>query len=150
LSLTTCGLQLVAYNFFTFFSLTGLKPSDKTSPVVVSTTNGPVVLTSADLANATFQPVVTSADGGPSYVSTDFSPFDSPRPVSYSGDPYRSESDLYCTPSGEFGQRIVTSDGQFLPYQYKVAHNGAVGGGPANHINSPDSGIGDPSINASK
>ena len=72
-----------------------------------------------------------------------------PRSHNYNDTQYRPEGELYCTPSGEFAnQRIANSDGHFVPYQYKVA--GAPG--PItnpNHINSPDSGIGD-TLNASK
>ena len=72
-----------------------------------------------------------------------------PRSHNYNDTQYRPEGELYCTPSGEFAnQRISNSDGHFVPYQYKVA--GAPG--PItnpNHINSPDSGIGD-TLNASK
>lgn len=121
---------------------------------MVSTADGQVVLTAADLTNATFQPVVTSSDGGPNFGSSaDFGNYDNnPRPggINFPGD-YRHDSDLYSAP-GEFPQRgLSNSDGHFVPYQYKVA--GGVGGPPgapnANHINSPDSGIGD-AINASK
>ena len=125
--------------FFKFFSLSGLKLNEKPAGVVVSSPDGPVFLTPADLTSSSVQPVVTSADGTPAFA-TDFTTFEAPRTISYQDTQYRPENELYCT-SGEFAnQRIANSDGHFVPYQYKVAQ------GPlTNHsvINSPDSGIGE-------
>ena len=132
--------------FHIFSSLSGLKLNEKPAGVVVSSPDGPVFLTPADLTSSSVQPVVTSADGTPGFA-TDFTTFEAPRTISYQDTQYRPENELYCT-SGEFAnQRIATnSDGHFVPYQYKVAP------GPlTNHsvINSPDSGIGELN-NASK
>ena len=134
------------YFFHIFSSLSGLKLNEKPAGVVVSSPDGPVFLTPADLTSSSVQPVVTSADGTPGFA-TDFTTFEAPRTISYQDTQYRPENELYCT-SGEFAnQRIATnSDGHFVPYQYKVAP------GPlTNHsvINSPDSGIGELN-NASK
>jgi len=114
-----------------------------------------VVLTQADLANGgPFQTPVTSPDGGPATLApahTEFATFDTPRPGSYPVDQYRPAGvggEIYCAP-GEYPQRLANSDGQFLPYQYKVEPC-ATPVPNANHINSPDSGIGDPTLNASE
>lgn len=120
----------------------------------MSTSDGPLVLTAADLTNAPFQTPVTNPDGGPPLANppTDFATFDAHRPIRYSGDQYRPATavggEIYCAP-GEYPQRIANSDGQFLPYQYKVEPCPTPVPN-ANHINSPDSGIGDPTLNASK
>ncbi len=144
-----------------YFSLSNaLKLStDKSAPVVVSTPEGPLVLTPADgvTANATFHPTGTS-EGGPTYVtSPEFGTFESPRPLGFGGgDPYGRHPDageIYSQPHPEFatpgrnpggGPGGHGPEGQFIPY-YKVAPGGAPGGP---HIPSPDSGIGD--LNASK
>ena len=129
------------------FSLSGIKLNDK---AVVVSHDGPVVLTPAELTNPAFQPVVTTGDGTP-MMAADFAAFEAAR---YQDTQYRPEGDLYCTTSGDFAnppppRGMPNSDGQFVPYHYKVA-----GGPPGaitnpNHINSPDSGIGD-TLNASK
>jgi len=134
--------------------LASLKLSDKGqgAPVVVSTSEGPVVLTAADLTNAAFQTPVSNPENGPPFASSaDFATFDAPRPINYPpGDQYRPVGEIYCAqpPPGEYPPRMGNSDGQFVPYQYKVEPcSTPVPNGP--HINSPDSGIGDPSLNAS-
>ena len=137
---------------FNIFSLASLKLSDKSAPVVVTTSEGPVVLTAADLTNAAFQTSVSGnpENGPPFATSTDFATFDAPRSISYPGDQYRpAVGEIYCAPTGEYPQRMINSDGQFVPYQYKVEPCSTPVPN-ANHINSPDSGIGDPTLNASK
>lgn len=135
------------------FAFSCLKLSDKSSPVVVTTSEGPVVLTAADLTNAAFQ-TTANADGA-FPAPTDFAAFDAAtRPVisTYPGDQYRPAAsavgEIYCAP-GDYPSRMTNSDGQFVPYQYKVEPCSTPAPN-ANHINSPDSGIGDPSLNASK
>ena len=141
-------------NYWYFFSLASLKLSDKAGhghPVVVTTSEGPVVLTAADLTNAAFQTSVANQENGPPFNnSADFATFDAPRPINYPpGDQYRPVGELYCAPPGDYPQRMTNSDGQFVPYQYKVEPCSTPVPN-ANHINSPDSGIGDPTLNASK
>jgi len=133
--------------------LASLKLSDKAGhghPVVVTTSEGPVVLTAADLTNAAFQTSVANQENGPPFTNSgDFATFDAPRPINYPpGDQYRPVGELYCAPPGDYPQRMTNSDGQFVPYQYKVEPCSTPVPN-ANHINSPDSGIGDPTLNAS-
>ena len=128
--------------------LATLKLSDKH---VVTTTEGPVVLSAADLSNVTFQTAVPTSDGTHGFAPTpDFGSFE--RPISYSGpDPYRP-NDIYCVPGGEYPggpQRGINSDGVMTSY-YKIEPGTTPVGPNANNINSPDSGIGDPTLNASK
>lgn len=130
-------------------------PHDKGPPVVVSTTDGHVVaLSAADLNNATFTSVATSGADNSPYAQADFPQFDAGRPIVYPGEPYRTEADLYTTAApADFATRAGggSGEGQFVPYPYK---GGGPAGGPAGgtpgapHINSPDSGIGDPTLNA--
>lgn len=127
--------------------LATLKLSDKH---VVTTTEGPVVLSAADLSNVTFQTAVPTSDGTHGFAPTpDFGSFE--RPISYSGpDPYRP-NDIYCVPGGEYPggpQRGINSDGVMTSY-YKIEPGTTPVGPNANNINSPDSGIGDPTLNAS-
>ena len=119
--------------------------------MVVTTSEGPVVLTAADLTNAAFQTSVANQENGPPFTNSgDFATFDAPRPINYPpGDQYRPVGELYCAPPGDYPQRMTNSDGQFVPYQYKVEPCSTPVPN-ANHINSPDSGIGDPTLNASK
>ncbi len=123
---------------------------------MVTTSDGPVVLTAADLTNATFQTSVSSADGVANFsTAADFATFDNaPRSIGgYAGDQYRPASatvgEIYTAP-GDYPPppRGMNSDGQFVPYQYKVEPCPTPVPN-ANHINSPDSGIGDPTLNAS-
>jgi len=114
---------------------------------VVTTTEGQVVLSAADLSNVTFQTAVPTSDGTHGFAPTpDFGNFE--RPISYSGpDPYRP-NDIYCVPGGEYpAQRSINSDGVMTSY-YKI-EPGTTPVPNANNINSPDSGIGDPTLNAS-
>ena len=128
--------------------LATLKLSDKH---VVTTTEGPVVLSAADLSNVTFQTAVPTTDGTHGFAPTpDFGNFE--RPISYSGpDPYRP-NDIYCVPGGEYAggpARNINSDGVMTSY-YKIEPGTTPVNPNANNINSPDSGIGDPTLNASK
>ena len=114
----------------------------------MTTTEGQVVLSAADLSNVTFQTAVPTTDGTHGFApAPDFGNFE--RPISYSGpDPYRP-NDIYCVPGGEYpAQRSINSDGVMTSY-YKI-EPGTTPVPNANNINSPDSGIGDPTLNASK
>ena len=71
-------LEPLNYFLNCFLSLSGLKLKE---PVVVSSPDGPLVVTPADLTNSSFQPVVTSVDGTPTFATADFATFEVSDPV---------------------------------------------------------------------
>ena len=128
------------------------RAAGKGNQVVVSTPGGPVVLSSTDLGNPVYSPVVVTSPIGPpvsehSSYPAEFSPFSDASRNMYPPDHYRHETDLYnpaAASSPDFGPR---ADVQYVQYHYKGGPDGSIpplGGGGAGAQVSPDSGIGDP------
>jgi len=153
--------------------LNSLPGGRKSNPVVVSTPQGPLVLSTTDISNSggaySTQPppvVVTSHIGGGGVTPVqqppppppgaaadpyhpDFSPFSDPARAMYPPEQFRTEPDLYGqAPSPDFGGPNVprsANDVQYVQYHYKGDVGGVppLGGTPGGAQVSPDSGIGE-------
>ncbi len=112
------------------------------------TTNGPSPVTSAPPGPPPPPPPPPSSDP----YASEFFAAEGGRPI-YAGEP----AEMYHTPAAAAGGPgdVVTrasTDVAYVPYtHYKVANGGGAPtpGGPP-HLNSPDSGIGDPTVTTSK